>query len=240
MSTKKFRGGSLLIPYSDQRPIEDLCGDDALVISHPIMNKAFAEVIARHSALHPIALVSLCTATRPYSKSSKWSVYKKLFGPFADLIIMSNGGIVPIEFEDQFPYPAYDGKDDEKHNGLYHDVLVGRLIRFFTAHRYRSVLFNTPYKQRNRAACKIAGKALKAMGAVEEYVLLPTDEQYNATLADDYGGQGFRYCPVLHPDSLLPVARRIGEWAGAEIYLQYRNMAELNVIAEAFQSTIKD
>ena len=236
MSTKKYRGGSLLIPYSEQCPIEDLWGDDALVISHPIMNKAFAEVIARHSALHPIALVSLCTATRPYRKSEKWKVFKNLFEPFADLIIMSNGGIVPIKFEEQFPYPAYDAKGDPKHDGLYHDVLVGRLIRFFTVHRYRYILFNTPYTQRNRAACECAGKALKAMGAVNEYVLLPTDEQYDATLADDYGDQGFRYCPVLHPDSLRPVAQKIGEWAGAEIDLQYRNMAELKNFAQTFQA----
>ena len=51
------------------------------------------------------------------------------------------------------------------------------------------------------------------MNVVEEYVLLPTDEQYDATLADDYGDLGFRYWPVLHPDSLRPMAGKIGEWA---------------------------
>ena len=122
------------------------------------------------------------------------------------------------------------------HDNLYHDVLVGRLIRFFTIRRYKRILFNTPYTQRNHAACKAAGKALKATNVVEEYVLLPTDEQYNATLADDYGDQGFRYCPVLHPDSLCPVARKIGEWAGAEIDLHYRDMAELNTTAEAIRA----
>lgn len=87
---KKFNCGSdFLIPRDEWGTEADIQGGDEHLLKSPIMNRAFNKILEIWRPRHKMALVSLCTSTRPYSKSRKWKTFKELFGDDCDLIICS-------------------------------------------------------------------------------------------------------------------------------------------------------
>lgn len=149
---KVNKGRDLLIPRNQWVAECEIQGNDEMVLLHPMMEKAFQNIIKLHKPKHKTALVSLCTSTRPYSKSRKWKEFGRLFGDNADLIICSNGGIIPIEFEDCYPYLTYDAHGQKKYDRLYCKVVYRRLMEFFAVHKYERIVFNFRPGLRNRAA----------------------------------------------------------------------------------------
>ena len=172
---KTNRGLDLLVPKHKWVSEKEIQGNDEMVLKHPVIEQAFNKILETHRPKHKIALVSLCTATRPYSKSRKWKEFKKLYGEYADLIICSNGGIIPIEFENCYPYLTYDAHGQKKYDVMYCQIVYKRLIRFFNKHQYDRIVFNFRPKLRNRAA---ALKFKETYSGNSEILILPTQRAY--------------------------------------------------------------
>lgn len=68
---KVNQGSDLLIPREQWVAAEDIQGDEIKTLHSPIVERAFKRILELHKPKHKVALVSLCTATRPYSKSRK-------------------------------------------------------------------------------------------------------------------------------------------------------------------------
>lgn len=142
---KKFNCGSdFLIPRDEWGTEADIQGGDEHLLKSPIMNRAFNKILEIWKPRHKMALVSLCTSTRPYSKSRKWKTFKELFGDDCDLIICSLAGIIPIEFENCYPYLSYDGFYGKQYDNdkLYVQYAYRRLMTFFKKHHYDVIILN--------------------------------------------------------------------------------------------------
>ena len=138
----KSQGGTRLFAQSEWCSAESLCGTEADIIGHPVMAEAFDRVMSAFTPKHRVAVLSLCTKTRPYSRTRVWSELITTCGDKADLIATSNGGIIPLEFESEWPYMTYDAPiGDQTYNDLAVETLTARMIRFLTTHRYDKVIY---------------------------------------------------------------------------------------------------
>jgi hypothetical protein len=169
------QGKELLIPKEKWVPENEIQGTDEMVLFHPIMEEAFKKITEKFEPKHKIALVSLCTKTRPYSFSRKWKTFKRLFGKNSDLIICSNGGIIPIEYETCYPYLTYDAHGQKKYDDMYVEVIYKRLIKFFSKHKYETIVFNFRPGMRNRKAALLFKKTHQDGSRV---FILPTKKTY--------------------------------------------------------------
>jgi hypothetical protein len=187
------------------------------------MERAFQRILKIYKPSHPIALVSLCTTTRPYSAGRKWKTLKKQFGGVADLVISSNGGMIPIVYESCFPYLNYDAHGEPEFDDEYVKVMKRRMREFFTACRYDYIMFLFRPNLRNVRAASVVGPWLVEKGYTKEYAILPTEKQYEAVAAAGAFGStkyetehaGYSMFPELHPVLLQPVQKKIDQWVEA-------------------------
>lgn len=170
-------GSDLLIPRERWVTEAELQKTEAMVLRHPIMEEAFEQIVKLHKPKHKIALVSLCTSTRPYNKSRKWKEFERQFGNDADMIINSSGGVIPMEYADCYPYLTYDVHRQKEVDNLYCQVAYRRLMTFFNAHKYEKIIFNFRPGLRNRA-CALKFRETYTGGA--EVFILPTLAGYKA------------------------------------------------------------
>jgi len=98
MAVKTNRGDERLICRDEWVVAESIQGSPELIFNSPVMNKAQELILDQFTPTHPIAFVSVCTSSRPYSKSPKWKTFKNELSD-VDLIVCSNGGIIPLEYE---------------------------------------------------------------------------------------------------------------------------------------------
>jgi hypothetical protein len=208
-----LQGGSLLVPEADWGPLSGIQGHDPDVLNSEVMERAFQSVIQGHTKGHNVVLFSLCTATRPYSLSRKWKVYLEHFEKYADLVIHSNGGLIPIEAEGQFPYLNYDAHGEKKHDDLYIQVGIRRMKEFLTAHPYKYVLFNFRHNMRNYKVASVVGPWAKQAGLITDFVILPTKEQYLKSQAEGFVNAGFSMYPELWPRMFNPVLEQLKDWS---------------------------
>lgn len=195
-----------LIPKDKWVDESEIQGNDEKVLNASVIKEAFEQILIKHKPKHKIAFVSLCTSTRPYSKSIKWKHFKELFSDDCDLIISSNGGIIPIEFEDCYPYLTYDAPASPEFRQLYIDTLYQRLNRFFTKHHYDYIIFNyrpANRSSRNRAAAK---RFMDNFTGDTKCFLLPTTKVYNAAQDNKFKPYGSYY-----PDLSDEVIKEIKE-----------------------------
>lgn len=174
---KKINCGSeLLISKNEWVPESEIQGTDEMVLFHPIIKKAFNKILIKFIKKHDIAFVSLCTATRPYSKGRKWKTFKKLYSKYVDLIICSNGGIIPIEYENCYPYLTYDAHGKKQYDKMYIEETYKRLTNFFSAHVYETIIFNFRPGMRNRIAAEMFKKNYKKKSNI---YILPSIKIFN-------------------------------------------------------------
>lgn len=207
------QGGEYLIGKEHWPDVTTLHGRDPDILSSPLMEYAFQRVVKLHRAHHRTALFSLCTATRPYTLSRKWGKYVQAFESYADLIVHSNGGIIPLEFEGQFPYLNYDAHGERQFDALYIEVGIERAKTFLKAHRYENVLFNYRHNMRNVKIAEVVGPWAIREGLIRRYTILPTAEQYAKAKAEGFVEAGFKMYPELWPSLFDPVLNTLKEWA---------------------------
>ena len=201
------KGLETLIPRNEWVPEKEIQGTDEMVLNHPMMEKAFRRIVELFKPKHEIALVSLCTSTRPYSNSRKWKTFKNMFSNKVDLIICSNGGIIPIEFENCYPYLTYDAHGNKKYDEMYIKKIYERLCIFFERHKYKKIIFNFRPNLRNRIS------ALKFIDNYNDsntkFYVLPSEEAYNKNKEEGY--KLGMYFPDLYPNVLKEISDAIYE-----------------------------
>src|SRR5690606_29500638 len=141
--------------------LTEIQGRDPDVLNSPTMERAFRRVLELHEVRSPIAYCSLCTKTRPYSTGRKWKLLKQRFGSFVDLIVTSNGGVIPLPFEREYPYLNYDAHGEAQFDAIYIEKLGARMEEFFKRHRYRFIMFNYRHNLRNARIAERLGPLLK-------------------------------------------------------------------------------
>lgn len=201
---KTNQGSELLIPKEEWISADKIQGDEIKTLRSYIIERAFKRILELHKPKHKIALVSLCTATRPYSKSRKWKNFIELFGDYADMIICSNGGIIPIEFERCYPYLTYDAHGEGKWDKLYINVCYRRLNEFFYKYEYDKIIFNFRPNMRNRIAAKAFRRDFEGSS---EIAILPTNEAYMA--AKRAGFPNGKMYPDLDPNVLKEIKKEV-------------------------------
>lgn len=198
------QGNDLLIPHDRWVPAESIQGDEIKTLHSPIVEMAFKKILELHVPRHKTALVSLCTSSRPYSTSPKWKTFINKFGERADMIICSNGGIIPIEFENCYPYLTYDAHGEGKWDRVYINVCYRRLMEFFNKFHYERIVFNFRPGMRNRIAAQAFIRDYKGDSRV---VILPTSAAYKE--AQKAGFPCGRMFPDLDPRVLKELENEI-------------------------------
>jgi predicted RNA-binding protein len=198
---KTNQGNELLIPRNEWVDPKLICGNDKQVLCSPVIQKAFERVLALHKPKHRIALFGLCTSKRPYSASVPWKLRKKMWGNVADLIITSNGGVIPIEFENCYPYLTYDAHGQKQYDEIYKYILGGRLFTFLKAFRYQFCVFHFRPNLRNHHMCLTVGAKAKTEGIIEDFAVLPAHDTYQKLFKEhSYWDE---YYPEFH-ECLIP------------------------------------
>lgn len=189
------QGSEYLLPKEQWTTAENIQGDEIKTLQSPVIEAAFQRILQLHTPKHKIALVSLCTSTRPYSKSRKWKKFIELFGNDADMIICSNGGIIPIEFESCYPYMTYDAHGEGKWDRQYINTCYRRLNEFFGKFHYEKIVFNFRPNMRNRLAALAFQRDYKGSSKI---VIVPTVAAYKAAQRDGFKPAGMRYPDLSH------------------------------------------
>ncbi|MBN3037135.1 MAG: DUF5591 domain-containing protein [Candidatus Diapherotrites archaeon] len=124
-----------------------------------------------------VALFLPCSAKKPYSKSKThslvWSVVKRFRG--VHRIVVSNPGVIPIEFDDHYPFNAYEWDEREETPEIrkrYVEMNAERVKKYLQAHAYERVLCFLKYSETYEAvkrACDELGIPLRNALSKETY-----------------------------------------------------------------------
>ena len=210
-------GGTRLFGKSQWCAPETLCGTEMDILEHPSMAEAFERILRDFEPKHRNAVFSLCTKTRPYSRTLVWKNLKQVCEGYADPIVVSNGGIIPIEYEREWPFMTYDAAvGDHRYDKPAAEKLEWRLRRFFECFEYTQAVFVLMPHYRYRASAITACSSIKM-----PYRLIPgrflwsrLNEQVptrnGAGKTSRYKSDGFTWYPLAHPSVIATVAKAIG------------------------------
>lgn len=210
------KGDEKLIKIKDWVDPSEMNSDEK-VLKHPIFEQAFSEILKQWKPKSNVAFMSLCTATRPYSKSMKYMQYMKRFGEHVDFIVVSNGGFIPEDYWSSWPYLNYDAmhQEDGGMDYLYQTTMYNRILRFFEAFDYEYVIANFRPTLRNYRPARIALKKLKKQGKIKDYVIIPETELYEKAAADGWRGKngaGAMF-PDLHKFIIEELESKAKDWS---------------------------
>ena len=136
---KENCGNEKLLKKEEWVSPSEIQGDDeTTILQHPILEKCFQKINEEFIPKHNMAFVSMCTLTRPYSKSRKFKeFFKRGYNLNADVIVGSSEGIVPEEYWESYPYMTYNTHERGKKNLVYINTLYKRFMDFFEKHHHR-------------------------------------------------------------------------------------------------------
>lgn len=172
--------------------IQNLTGEET-VLKSQVIEDGFERILEDFTPIHDVVIFSLCAATRPYIKSLKWKKLYEYFGDVADLVVCSNGGIIPMQYMYCYPYTVYEAhRTTNKYDQLYKDTMMRRLRRFLDkfGDRYKTVIYYFSPCSRNAEAIREAGDTIPG-------ILLPTKETYRYGLDHRTPGINNNRYPLL-------------------------------------------
>lgn len=182
-----------LVPR-DKRPLnnEGLIGEDK-ILHNPLIDVLSKKMRDEYKPQHKYAIFSLCTTTRPYIKSLKWKTFYKNFGSVADLIICSNGGIIPIEYQKCYPFEVYDAHEDKKCSELYKEKFEERLDAFLKLHadKWDKIIFSFLPKSRNREVVN------KYPAINKKFYVVPSLDVYKRIFLEKNPGVNYKRYPQI-------------------------------------------
>lgn len=181
------------------------------VLNHHIFSDAFQNILKTFKPTHKIAFMSMCTSTRPYYLSRKWKEFKNYFDGLMDLIVISNGGIIPEEYWESYPYLNYDGvMSGKKDDYLYYDKTSKRLKSFLTKHHYDYIIVNfKPHGRFTKVANDILPQ-LKELGMIKDFIIIPDKILY--TELQNSGFPSGKMFPDLDPRVINQINQHIGKF----------------------------
>lgn len=190
------QGGTALFKREEWIPASDINNEEKILMS-PLMHESFDRIVQNFKPSKDTAFLSLCTASRPYDKSTKWKAFLKEFKDRVDYIVVSNGGMIPKKYWGDFPYLTYDGGDHYDVE-MYQYIMFYRMITFFKKHRYKYVIANFRPNLINHEPAHKSLKLLKELGFIEDYAVIPDEETYNK--AKELGWRPPHGCGDMFPD----------------------------------------
>jgi len=147
-----------------------------------------------------------CSYTKPYSESE---THRKITGVLEKTgkrrliheVMLSNAGVIPREFEDEYPFNAYDWNEQLETPEVkerYVTVTSERIAKYLRAHqgRYDKVLCYLKYDSESYQALK---KASQELGTDAKNLL--TEETYNKIRGEKK--------PLTREEALSDLARRL-------------------------------
>lgn len=200
------------------------------VLNDPIFDEAFEAICEKYKPGHDYAIFSLCTKKRPYSASMKWKGIIKIFHSFCDLIVCSNAGVIPLEFENYYPFYSYDSDGTAEELSEYSKELFRtRITKFLQIFHWKRIAFLlNPYEG---ASDVVHGLPFDNVQQFPSYYVWDSTEQ------GDFIGYSLRYCKVLNRRCL----EEIEDWFGKDIpYLKTystRRLASLFDVMEEIYNT---
>jgi len=217
VKAKHNQGGQRLFPESEWVSPGRIQGTDATVLRAPIMEEAFRRVCNQHQQKSDVAVLALCTSKRPYSESVEWKAILETTRGHADHIVTSNGGVIPIEFEREYPFMTYDAHGTSEFDTMYIDILSKRLTTFFRLFEYRKVVgFFSPLRRNRKAlqrACLAVGVPLVFVpdDTLWEILNLPTKSKVGrrtAIIRSEKSQNHFMH-QMSHPSILKALRREV-------------------------------
>lgn len=184
--------------------ISELEGEDKVLNSQAV-DDAFERILADFKPKHNKVIFSLCSSSRPYITSLKWKSFHEHFGDVADLVICSNGGIIPIEYMCCFPFMEYDAhRANAGTDQLYKDKMKERLTRFLDkfGKDYEVIIYSFLPSSRNAEAIR----EMNGAGGV----LLPTHEVYRDIIDNGCPGVNSRRYPQCAKQAIDEMAKHLG------------------------------
>lgn len=184
--------------------ISELEGEEK-VLNSKAVDDAFERILADFKPKHNKVIFSLCSSSRPYITSLKWKSFHEHFGDVADLVICSNGGIIPIEYMCCFPFMEYDAhRANAGTDQLYKDKMKERLTRFLDkfGKDYEIIIYSFLPSSRNAEAIR----EMNGAGGV----LLPTHEVYRDIIDNGCPGVNSRRYPQCARQAIDEMAKHLG------------------------------
>lgn len=202
------------------------------VLKSPVFKEAFDSVCKLYQPKHEIAVFSLCTQSKPFSSSMKWRGIIKIFGDWTDLIICSSSGIIPLEYENYYPFNNYDShsghEGDESLSDYSKNLFEYRLRTFLNKFHWKYVIFLLdPYEGASECVSRLG------MNNVRQF---PSAWAWKNITEADFIGYSLRFCKVLNRLTLV----QIQDWIEQDIpYLKEnkfdREMSLLDVIKDIYE-----
>lgn len=183
--------------------ISELEGEEK-VLNSKAVDDAFERILADFKPKHNKVIFSLCSSSRPYITSLKWKSFHEHFGDVADLVICSNGGIIPIEYMCCFPFMEYDAhRANAGTDQLYKDKMKERLTRFLDkfGKDYEIIIYSFLPSSRNAEAIR----EMNGAGGV----LLPTHEVYRDIIDNGCPGVNSRRYPQCARQAIEEMAKHL-------------------------------
>lgn len=151
-----YKERDYLIPSDEWLEDNEQLAGELNVYNSPLIEKAFNKTIEDFIPSKPNLLITLCTHSRPYYKSPKFEKLINLFGPTTDIIVGSNGGIIPRDYWECYPYLEYDAHREADYDALYLQKFKERLEIFMNkfASKYEKIVFLFTPNQRNYPICE--------------------------------------------------------------------------------------
>lgn len=184
--------------------ISELEGEEK-VLNSKAVDDAFERILADFKPKHNKVIFSLCSSSRPYITSLKWKSFHEHFGDVADLVICSNGGIIPIEYMCCFPFMEYDAhRANAGTDKLYKDKMKERLTRFLDkfGKDYEVIIYSFLPSSRNAEAIR----EMNGAGGV----LLPSHEVYRDIIDNGCPGVNSRRYPQCARQAIDEMAKHLG------------------------------
>lgn len=207
MNFNLLKEEDFLIPKDQRVPIEELTGEEN-VLNSSVIEKAFLGIMDDYKPRHRFVIFSLCTHTRPYIYSRKWDMLDKCFGDTCDLVVCSNGGVIPLEYMCCYPYMDYDAPHipSGKYDQLYCDIFERRLRMFLKKYSWEKCIFLFIPRSRNY------NRLEEMKNDFQNWLILPTEEGYRRTIdfEDLFIGLPRRTFGVCGVDTLLEIESVVG------------------------------
>lgn len=202
----QFYDEAHLVPYAE-RPVngEGLIGEGVL-LQNPLIDELSKKMREEFVPKHKFAIMSLCTSTRPYINSPKWKTFYKNFGDVADLIICSNGGIIPIEYQYCYPFLTYDAHGDSAYDELYKEKFKDRLDKFLALHadKWDKIILSFLPSSRNREVIKDYDKGN------DKFYVVPSLEVYKRIQEEGSPGVNTMRFPQAAHQHMEEIAQILG------------------------------
>ncbi len=170
------QGDDNLVSRSKWIPPSDI-NTERKIIQNPLFDEVFEKINKDHNPEHRTAFLSLCTSSRPYDSSRKWGTFVKTL-PDVDFIVVSNGGIIPQKYWQEYPFLNYDGPGTDTMTPWYIMKMEQRVDSFFRENSYDYVVSNFGPLSRNRNPMRLVLEALKKEGVIKDFIITPDTKLY--------------------------------------------------------------